>query len=187
VKPIPRHQCLIYQGAPSAQLAGLALLIRKKLEANYRCLYLNSPDMVAGIRTYLMSSGLDVHKAVVEGRLILSSGQDHLVDNTFDPTRMLELLKQAYDGAIQDGYAGLWASGDMGWEFGPARDFSQLTAYERALEAFFEAHPGMSGICQYHADALPGEVVTTGLCVHPGVYVDENNARPNARYVPERG
>ena len=60
-------------------------------------------------------------------------------------------------------------------------------AYERALEAFFEAHPAMSGICQYHADALPGEVVTTGLCVHPGVYVDENNARANARYVPARG
>lgn len=186
MKPIPRHQCLIYQGAPSAQLASLALLIRKKLDANYRCLYLNSPDMVAGIRAYLMSSGLDVHKAVVEGRLILSSGLDHLVDNRFDPQRMLALLKQAYDSAIQDGYAGLWASGDMGWEFGPARDFSQLMAYERALEAFFEAHPAMSGICQYHADALPGEVVTAGLCVHPGIYVDENNTRANARYMPAR-
>jgi hypothetical protein len=181
---IPRHQCLIYRGAPSEQLAGLTLMIRKKLEANFRCLYLNSPAMVASIRSTLMSSGLDVHDAVVNGRLILSSGHDHLVDGAFDPQRMLGLLKEAYDSAIRDGYAGLWASGDMAWEFGPARDFDKLVQYERALEAFFHAHPKLQGVFQYHADVLPHEVVKSGLSVHPGIYVNETLSRLNAQYVP---
>jgi hypothetical protein len=184
MKPVPRHQCLIYHGAPSAQLAGLALMIRRKLEANFRCLYLNSPEMVVGMRAYLTSSGLDVHDAVVNGRLILSSGHDHLVDGEFDPDRMLGLLKDAYDDALKEGYAGLWASGDMAWEFGPARDFDKLVQYERALEKFFQANPKIQGVCQYHADVLPGAVVNTGLTLHPGIFVNETLSRINAHYVP---
>lgn len=182
--PAPRHQCMIYRGAPTEQLAGLALMIRKMLDANFRCLYLNSPAMVDGMRGYLTSSGLDVHDAVVSGRLILSSSHDHLVDGAFEPQRMLRLLKEAYDNALEDGYAGLWASGDMAWEFGPARDFDKLVQYERALEAFFHAHPNLRGVCQYHADVLPGDVVKSGLAVHPGIYVNETLSRINAQYVP---
>ncbi|HWU56094.1 MAG TPA: MEDS domain-containing protein [Rhizomicrobium sp.] len=181
---IPRHQCLIYRGAPSRQLASLALHIRRRLAENYRCLYLNSPDMVDGIRAYLTSSGLNVSEAVVEGRLILSSGQDHLIDETFDPEHMLALLKEAHGNALKDGYAGLFATGDMAWEFGPARDYTKLEAYERALEQFMQAHPTMCGVCQYHADVLPGDVLQSGLTVHPGIYENEGVSRVNPRYVP---
>jgi hypothetical protein len=44
---------MIYEGPPSTHLQGLAALIIAKLKANCRCLYLNSPTMVAGIRSYL--------------------------------------------------------------------------------------------------------------------------------------
>jgi len=181
---VPRHQCLIYRGAPSRQLASLALHIRKRLAENYRCLYLNSPAMVDGIRAYLTSSGLNVSEAVVEGRLILSSGHDHLINERFDSEHMLRLLKAAHDNALKDGYAGLWASGDMAWEFGPARDYAQLEEYERALEEFIQAHPTMCGVCQYHADVLPGQALQTGLALHPGIYEDERQSRVNPRYMP---
>ena len=180
---VPRHQCLVYHGAPSEHLAGLALLIRKKLDANYRCLYLNSPAMVAGIRAYLTSSGLNVTEAIIQKRLVLSSSQEHLVDNAFDPERMLDTLKQTYDAALNEGFAGLWASGDMAWEFGPARDFAALVTYERALERFFQQHPTLSGICQYHADVLPDEVVQDGLSVHPALYINETLSRLNPHYL----
>lgn len=183
MKSIPRHQCLIYRGNPADQLAGLALHIRKRLEANYRCLYLNSPEMVAGIRAYLTSSGLDVHEAVTQGRLILSSGQDHLTDGAFDATRMLDMLRDEIARALKDGYAGLWASGDMAWEFGPAKDYRMLVEYERALEAMFHTHPALSGVCQYHADVLPDHVVESGLCLHPSLYVNETLSRLNPHYV----
>ncbi|HUO03493.1 MAG TPA: MEDS domain-containing protein [Rhizomicrobium sp.] len=183
VKPVPRHQCLIYSGPPSDQLKSLALHIRKRLDANYRCLYLNSPQMVAGIRGYLTSSGLDVHAAVTAGRLILSSDQDHLVHGVFDAERMLDMLKGEIARALADGYAGLWASGDMAWEFGPERDFGKLEEYERALEEIFRTQPALCGVCQYHADTLPDEAVKMGMTLHPGVYVNETLSRVNNEYV----
>jgi hypothetical protein len=140
--------------------------------------------MVAGMYSYLTSSGLDVHQAAVEGRLILSSGQSHLTNGVFDGDCMLTTLKEAYDLALKDGYAGLWASGDMAWEFGPARDFDKLVQYERALEAFFHSHPNLQGVCQYHADVLPDEAVKSGLTLHPAIYVNETLSRINAQYVP---
>ena len=143
--------------------------------------------MVAGIRSYLISSGLDVSDAVVNNRLIMSSDHGHLVDGEFDAHCMLGLLKDAYDKALTDGYAGLWASGDMAWEFGPAKNFAKLVEYERALEAFFETHPAISGVCQYHADVLPNEVVQSGLVLHPGIYVNETLSRINAHYAPLPG
>jgi hypothetical protein len=183
MEPVPRHQCLVYHGDPSAHLAGLALLIRQKLDANYRCLYLNNPAMVAGIRAYLTSTGLNVSEAIIRKRLILSSGQDHLVNNAFDPKRMLDMLKETHDAALKDGFVGLWASGDMAWEFGPARDFATLVEYERALERFFRTHSTICGICQYHADVLPDAVVQDGLAVHPALYINETLSRLNPRYV----
>ena len=180
---MPRHQCLVYHGAPSEHLAGLALSIRQKLDANYRCLYLNNPAMVAGIRAYLTSSGINVSEAIIQKRLILSSDQGHLVGNAFDPQRMMGLLEETHDAALKDGFSGLWASGDMAWEFGPARNFATLVAYERALERFFQSHPTISGICQYHEDVLPDDVVQHGLAVHPGIYVNETLSRLNPHYV----
>ena len=184
MEQIPRHQCLMYRGEPTRQLVGLTLMIRKKLQANYRCLYLNNDAMVAHIRSYLTSSGLNVADAVREKRLILTSDRSHLVDGIFDPVRMMDLLEAAHDDALRDGYAGLWASGDMAWEFGPARDFGKLVEYERKLEAFFQTHPALSGVCQYHADLLPDAVMQQGLDLHPGIFVNETLSRINPRYLP---
>ncbi len=182
---IPRHQCLIYSGAPSRHLPALAALIRDKLAANYRCLYLNSPPMVAGIRPYLEAAGVDVRTEIARAALVLSSDRGHLVDSRFDSRRMLNLLRDNYSQAISDGYESLWASGDMSWEFGPAQDFAELVEYERGLEDFFKTHPKMAGVCQYHADTLPSEVVEHGRALHPAEFVNETLSRINPAYRPE--
>jgi hypothetical protein len=49
--------------------------------------------------------------------------------------RMLGILSAAVDQALNDGYQGRWATGDMSWEFGPERDFSKLV----------EKHPTLVG------------------------------------------
>jgi hypothetical protein len=52
------------------------------------------------------------------------------------------LLEGALHQALNDGYQGLWATGDMSREFGPERDFSKLLDYEWRLEELFQKHPG---------------------------------------------
>src|ERR1700733_10774036 len=182
--PLPRHQCLIYDGAPSRHLPMLAAIVRQKLQQGLRCLYLNSIPMVAGMRSYLAAAGVDVAREAHDGSLVLSSEQSHLVDGMrFDPEGMIAGLERALDQALDDGYAGLWATGDMTWEFGPEKDFSKLLEYERGLEALFRAQPALSGVCQYHADMLPDEAVRDGLSLHQTVYVNETLSHLNPQYM----
>jgi len=183
MEPLPRHQCLIYKGAPSRQLPAQAAMIREKLRQNYRCMYLNSPPMVAGIRSNLWAHGVDVDAVTATGALVLSSERSHLVDGRFDADRMMQLLETAFEEAMRAGHAGLWATGDMTWEMGPNRDFMKLVEYEWRLEKFFQQHPEMCGICQYHEDTLPREVLRQGLVVHPSIFVSETLQLVNLQYV----
>jgi MEDS: MEthanogen/methylotroph, DcmR Sensory domain len=179
-----RHQCLIYEGSPSRHLAAMAALMRQKLNENYRCLYLNTPVMVAGIGCYLAAAGVDVAHEVEKTSLLLSSDQRHLVNGCFDVDRMMNTLDDALSQALNDGYEGLWATGDMSWELGPQKDFSKLLEYEWRLEEFFHNHPGLSGICQYHAATLPREALRQGLLTHPSIFVNETLSRINPHYLP---
>ncbi|MBK7362018.1 MAG: MEDS domain-containing protein [Micavibrio sp.] len=100
------------------QLPAIAAIIHQKLRENYRCLYLNSPQMVTDLRSTLGGIGMDVEKEIKSGRLILSSESTLQADGTFDPDLMLQKLEDLLDAALSDGYQGLWASGDMTYEFG---------------------------------------------------------------------
>lgn len=178
----PQHQCFVYGGAPSSHLADIAQTLIRKLKGNRRCLYLNSPPMVAGMRWHLSAAGLDLAKQVERGALILSSDQSHLVDGKFDVDRMIGLLAAAVDQVLDDGYLGLWASGDMTWEFGSESNLDKLLDYERRLEEFMRENPALSGICLYHRDTLPAHAIETALLTHPSLYVSASLSELNPRY-----
>jgi hypothetical protein len=179
-----RHQCMIYEGSPAAHLRGIAELIMKNLQVNKRSLYLNSPSMVAGIRSYLAAAGLNVARAVEKRSVILSSDQSHLVDGRFDVDRMLNMIAVAVKDSLADGYSGLWATGDMTWEFGSEENLEKLMEYELGLEQMFGSHPALSGICQYHQDTLPDHVLRAALSRHRALYINETLSRINPFYSP---
>ena len=179
-----RHRCMIYAGSPSLHLQGLASVMREKLRANRRCLYLNSPAMVAGLRSSLAALGVDVVHEVEKTALVLSSDQSHLDNGRFVPNRMLKALDAAIDRAREDGFDGLWASGDMTWEFGPMGDFDKLIEYELGLEEIFRKRPTLEGVCQYHADTLPPHVLRQGLVCHPARFVSETLSQVNPHFLP---
>ena len=177
-----RHQCLIYGGAPSQKLSILAAIVQRRLDEGYRCLYLNSAPMVAGMRSTLAAAGIDVASELEKSRLIMSSepvssGRD------FNCEAMLAKLENSLDQAMTDGYKGLWASGDMTWEFGAGRDFSKLLEYELGLEQLFRRRNSLCGICQYHMDTLPHDVMQQSLLVHPGVVISDTLTRINPHYL----
>jgi hypothetical protein len=178
----PRHQCFIYEGAPSSHLADIARTIVHRLDANRRCLYLNSPAMVAGMRSQLAATGVDLKAQMDRGALVLSSDQGHLIDGKFDVARMLGLLRDALQNALADGFEGLWASGDMTWEFGNESNWDKLREYERRLEEFMKENPALSGICLYHRDTLPPHAIETALVTHPSLYISAALSQLNPRY-----
>ena len=180
-----RHQCMIYSGSPWDHLRGLANIARGKLEQDWRCLYLNTPEMVAGMRSALSDAGVDLDREIQKGRLILSSDRSHLIGGRFDIEEMLSSLEKAVEQVLSDGLAGLWASGDMAWEFGEEKDFSKLLEYEHSLERLFAKHTQLCGICQYHAEALPTDAIRWGLYAHRTLYFNEYRSEDNPFYAPE--
>lgn len=161
----------------------LAQTIRERLAEDYRCLYLDSPSMVAGMRSYLFAAGIDVTRELTLGSLVLSSDQSHLIDGHFDVDRMIGGLDEAIQKAVADGYHGLWATGDMSWELGPKLQFEKLLEYEWRLEQLFFKQPALSGICQYHRDTLPREAVREGVVSHRRIYINQTLSRLNPYYV----
>lgn len=174
---------MIYEGSPAKYLPGLAAVIVEKLKENNRCLYLNAPAMVAGMRSYLAAAGLDVSDAVRKGALVLSSDQGHLINGRFDPGSMLDMLKDAVSQALSDGYKGLWATGDMTWELGDKSNFSKVLEYEFGLERLFQTLPALGGLCQYHTDTLPADVVEKALYTHRAVYISQTLSSVSPYYM----
>jgi MEDS: MEthanogen/methylotroph, DcmR Sensory domain len=177
-----RHQCLIYDGAPSRKLPILAAIVQRKLDDGYRCLYLNSAPMVAGMRSTLAAMGIDVEAEMANNRLVLSS-EPISAGEGFDSGVMLAKLESFLDQAINDGYKGLWASGDMTWEFGPAKDFSKLLEYELGLEEIFNTRNELCGVCQYHRDTLPQDAMRQSLLVHRSIIISDTLTRINPYYL----
>jgi hypothetical protein len=161
----------------------LSAVMGQMLGANYRCLYLNSPAMLAGMCSYLAAQGVDVGHELSKGKLVLSSDQSQLYGGGFDVEKMLATLEETVVQALKDGYDGLWASGDMSWEFGGEKNLPKLLRYERRLEDLFRRQPTLCGICQYHSDLLPQAALRHGLLTHRGLFVNETLSRINPHYV----
>jgi len=173
---------MIYEGSPAKHLPGMAALIFGKLKDRHRCFYMNSPAMIAGLRTYLAAADVDVTGEIRAGALVLTSDQSQLANGHFDTIGMLGKLVQAVKDARRDGYKGLWASGDMTWELGSDYNPDVLLEYEYGLEQVFRRYPTLSGICQYHRDTLPTKAIQAGVLAHRALYVNETLSRINPEY-----
>lgn len=182
METVPRHQCLVYDGPEHLPLHPLAMAMRERLAANTRCLYLNSPPLVAEMRLRLAAAGVDVSSAEANGSLILSSERPQLVHDKFEVRVMLGSLEVELVRALKDGFAGLWASGDLTWQLGPDPDVVKLIEYERRLDAFLSTHKEIAGVCEYHTGSLPNGTEKLALLMHPGVFVDETLSHANGEY-----
>jgi hypothetical protein len=146
-------------------------------------MYFNHPEMIDNLKQHLKVAGVDVAGEQSAARLIFFSERPHLKFGCFDIKCMMQTLEEALDQALNDGHAGLWAAGDIGWEFGPENDYSKLLDYESHLDAFFYEHKELSGICQYHRPTLPKEAVGQGLYSHPTLFISETLSVPNPNYL----
>jgi len=180
---VSRHKCLIYEGDPSEQLPVVVPFLLDGLRNNWRCLYVGNPRATKMVEQALAREGVSTARETKRKALIFSSERDHLSGGTFDPRAMVEWLSRSVDEAVQDGYEGLCATGDMRWELGPDDNFEYLAEYEARLEQLFRTK-ALRGICLYHRDILPAAAARNALAAHRSVYMGRALKPDNFFYIP---
>jgi len=180
---VSRHKCLIYDGHPSEQLPVVVPLLLDGLKDNWRCLFLGDPDTIRMIDAALAAHNVDTKREQARGALVLSADRSHLEGGAFDPQAMIDGLCTLIDEAVQDGFQGLCATGDMKWELGDDSNFDRLVEYEALLERVFRTRP-LRGICQYRRDVIPAPAVREALLTHRSTYIGHVLNRDNLFYIP---
>lgn len=180
------HICTLYT-SPEEQLAAAIEYVKGGLERGERCLYVcgeHSPDE---FRAALQNAGIDIAAEERRGALLLMTKHDaHLNGGCFSPDKMISILHDAVKEALDAGFAGLCAAGDMGWVLDQAPGTEHLAEYESRLNEFYANNKAL-GLCQYHRKTLPAEMLDHCIATHRFVRIDGPIALENPFYeVPEQ-
>jgi len=177
------HICALYE-TESERVAIATEYIADGLRRGERCFYVaESAAGLARLRGALVRLGLDAEDMVKRGALVEAThAEAHLVDGRFDCERMMRLLNEAVESALEGGFSGLRTCGDMSWLLEEAPGSEQVVAYEAFLNEFFEGVPA-EGMCQYDRHRLPAGLIDHALATHSST-VFERRHKVNPFYSP---
>ena len=166
------HICMVYDTADE-QRSMAAHYVADGLRRGERCLFVaESSAALEQFRISLRDAGIDAEAAAGSGALIeKTSAEVHLLDGTFDCERMLNVLNEAVETALNDGFQGLRACGDMSWLLEDASGSGQVVAYEALLNQFFQGVRA-AGMCQYDRARLPVEMIDHAFATHSTAIVN---------------
>lgn len=94
---------------------------------------------------------------------------------------MISMLHAAVKDALDAGFAGLRAAGDMSWLLDEADGSQRIAEYEARLNDFYPSSRAL-GLCQYNRTRLPAPALDHSLATHPHVRVDGNILLENPFY-----
>jgi hypothetical protein len=177
------HICVVYRGIEE-QLAVASEYLADGLRRGERVYYVaDSAEALRAFNEALAAQGIDPGEALRTTALIEATHADaHLLDGRFDSERMLGLLNEGIESALNAGFAGLRTCGDMSWLIGDPPGADQVVEYEALLNQLFFGTRGC-GMCQYDASRLPPGLLGHALATHSTVVIDRQH-KPNPLYRP---
>jgi signal transduction histidine kinase/ActR/RegA family two-component response regulator len=176
------HLCLIYHSA-SEQTAALVPFLKGGLAARERCLYVGHGTSARRLERALEEAGTDVGAEMELGALVFMTRRESwLPKGRFDPGAMMDLLRQAEQQALDDGFSGLRATWNMCWILEGTPGADRLVEYEAHLNRFL-AGSRTCALCRYSRDAAPAAVVQDVLHTHPLAVLGEQICQ-NSYYEP---
>ncbi len=160
------HLCCLY-ATEEEHRAVLSPFMRQGLERHEKVLYIVHDHSAAQILSYLSADGVEVDPYRQRGQLtVRSSGDAYMPAGTFEPERMMALLRSETDRAVAEGYKALRVTGEMSWVLGGSPGAGRIVEYEARLNTFF---PGSRclGVCQYDRRRFEPGVLLDVLATHP--------------------
>lgn len=164
------HVCLFYRDR-AEQLAIAAEYIKQGLSRRERCLYVCDDCSENEVRAGLEAAGVAVTDAEREGAFLLVTKKEAYLRNPqFDAEGMLNLLNEAVETALDLGYTGLRATGEMTWTLAGVAGTERAIEYEGLMNEFYPSVRAV-GLCQYHVGKLPAHMLEGALRTHPTAFV----------------
>ena len=163
------HVCALYT-TEQEHFRIAAAYVREGLRNGEQCLYVGSSDAtLQRFNAALKRLGVDAGAMMKRGALIEATHANaHLVDGYFDCERMLGVLNDGVERALNAGFQGLRTCGDMSWLLEDAAGSDQAVEYEALLNQFFAGVRGL-GMCLYDRGRLPAAWIDHGLATHSTV------------------
>ena len=175
------HVCTLF-ASPEEQLNAAIECIKSGLARNERCLYICCEHSVADFSTALCRAGIDVAAEEKRGALlIVTKDQGHLKGGRFEVDSMISLLEAAVKDALEAGFTGLCAAGDMSWVLDEAPGTDKFIEYEARLNTFYQSHRAL-GLCQYNRKTLPPAALDHCLATHRYVRMEDSILLENPFY-----
>jgi hypothetical protein len=177
------HICAVFE-TEEQHLAIAAEYVADGLLSGEQVLYVCQSDAaVQRFHAALREIGINIEAMRKRGALIESTHANaHLAGNRFDCERMLTLLNEAVEAALNGGFTGLRACGDMSWLLAEPEGAEQVVEYEALLNQFFQGVRGC-GMCLYDRRRLHARLVDHALATHSSVIIDGHH-RSNPFYRP---
>lgn len=165
------HVCTLYN-SEEERLSGAIQYIRDGLAWHERCVYVCCDQETDEFRAALKKAGIDVAAEEARGAVVLlTKGDTYLKGGTFDPARTIAMLNAVVQEALNSGFAGLRAAGDMTWILDQAPGSERLTEYEALLNELCSNNPVVA-LCQYNRRAVPAGTLDHCLATHPWVRME---------------
>lgn len=135
------------------------------------------------LREFLGNYGIDYSEQKAKGALSLAvTSEVYFQGGTFEPERMLGLLRTFYAEAMTQGYPAARVIGEMTPEVQHVPGGSRLLEYESRVSMLLRECP-VTAVCQYDARAFDGATIMDVLKVHP-LMVVRGSVVHNPFYIP---
>ena len=160
--------------------AVLVPFVQTGLAAGDRCLFVGPAAGARRLERDLRAAGVPVgaRDRPRRPRPARASATAGCSDGRFDPWAMMDLLRQAEQQALDDGFSGLRATWDMTWILDGTPGAERLVEYEAHLNRFL-AGSRTTALCRYARD-LGLRRADPGRAAHPP------SRRPRRPALPER-
>lgn len=137
------------------------------LGRNERCWYVAAADESAAVQEALAARQIACDAEIRRGAFnIVPASAAYLVDGVFDPVRTMQIFSDTVNQAVRDGFSGFRAVADMSWALTLPDAAAQVITYEALLKSMFATHR-VTGLCLYHRDRMPAELLSGALSTHP--------------------
>jgi len=164
------HICCIHKNSEE-QFSILIPYFKIGLENNEKCFYVldkNTPEII--IEEFKLR-GLVLEPYIKSGQFnIVTKNDIYLNEGVFNLVRTIKLIQNIEKIALEQGYLGVRATGEMSWVLNNDSGKNQLIEYEEKLNKLFTELRFVT-ICQYDETKFESNVLVEVIQIHPIVIV----------------